>query len=143
MEELYLENQLCFPLYATSKEIIKYYTPLLKPLGLTYTQYLVMLVLWENKQLTMKELGNMLCLDSGTLTPVIKKLADKGLLQRRRDFSDERIITLSLTNEGKTLETKAKDIPAKILAYLPLEEDELVLLQKLTKKMLMNFRKNQ
>jgi DNA-binding MarR family transcriptional regulator len=143
MEELYLENQLCFPLYATSKEIIKYYTPLLKPLGLTYTQYLVMLVLWENKQLTMKELGNLLCLDSGTLTPVVKKMADKGLLQRKRDTSDERITILSLSSKGQALETKAKDIPAKILAYLPLEEDELILLQKLTKKMLGNFRKNQ
>lgn len=140
MEDLYLENQLCFPLYATSKEIIRSYTPLLKPLGLTYTQYLVMLVLWENQQVTMKELGSLLCLDSGTLTPVIKKMADKGLLQRRRADKDERISILSLTSNGKSLEEKAKDIPAKILASLPLEPDELVLLQKLSKKMLTNFR---
>ncbi|MBO1103255.1 MarR family winged helix-turn-helix transcriptional regulator [Enterococcus hirae] len=140
MEDLYLENQLCFPLYATSKEIIRSYTPLLKPLDLTYTQYLVMLVLWENQQVTMKELGNLLCLDSGTLTPVIKKMADKDLLQRRRADKDERITILSLTSNGKTLEEKAKDIPAKILASLPLEPDELVLLQKLSKKMLTNFR---
>ena len=140
MEDLYLENQLCFPLYATSKEIIRSYNPLLKPLDLTYTQYLVMLVLWENQQVTMKELGSLLCLDSGTLTPVIKKMADKGLLQRRRADKDERITILSLTSNGKTLEEKAKDIPAKILASLPLEPDELVLLQKLSKKMLTNFR---
>lgn len=139
MEDLYLENQLCFPLYATSKEIIRSYTPLLKPLDLTYTQYLVMLVLWENQQVTMKELGSLLCLDSGTLTPVIKKMADKGLLQRRAD-KDERISILLLTSNGKALEEKAKDIPAKILASLPLEPDELVLLQKLSKKMLTNFR---
>lgn len=140
MEDLYLENQLCFPLYATSKEIIRSYNPLLKPLDLTYTQYLVMLVLWENQQVTMKELGDLLCLDSGTLTPVIKKMADKGLLQRRRADKDERITILSLTSNGKALEEKAKDIPAKILASLPLEPDELVLLQKLSKKMLTNFR---
>ncbi|EMF0081038.1 MarR family transcriptional regulator [Enterococcus hirae] len=140
MEDLYLENQLCFPLYATSKEIIRSYNPLLKPLDLTYTQYLVMLVLWENQQVTMKELGSLLCLDSGTLTPVIKKMADKGLLQRRRADKDERITILSLTSNEKALEEKAKDIPAKILASLPLEPDELVLLQKLSKKMLTNFR---
>lgn len=140
MEDLYLENQLCFPLYATSKEIIRSYNPLLKPLDLTYTQYLVMLVLWENQQVTMKELGSLLCLDSGTLTPVIKKMAYKGLLQRRRADKDERITILSLTFNGKALEEKAKDIPAKILASLPLEPDELVLLQKLSKKMLTNFR---
>ncbi|HGF7299791.1 TPA: MarR family winged helix-turn-helix transcriptional regulator [Enterococcus hirae] len=140
MEDLYLENQLCFPLYATSKEIIRSYNPLLKPLDLTYTQYLVMLVLWENQQVTMKELGSLLCLDSGTLTPVIKKMADKGILQRRRADKDERITILSLTFNGKALEEKAKDIPAKILASLPLEPDELVLLQKLSKKMLTNFR---
>lgn len=140
MEDLYLENQLCFPLYATSKEIIRSYNPLLKPLDLTYTQYLVMLVLWENQQVTMKELGSLLCLDSGTLTPVIKKMADKGLLQRRRADKDERITILSLTSNGKALEEKARDIPSKILASLPLEPDELVLLQKLSKKMLTNFR---
>ncbi|EMF0035563.1 MarR family winged helix-turn-helix transcriptional regulator [Enterococcus hirae] len=140
MEDLYLENQLCFPLYATSKEIIRSYNPLLKPLDLTYTQYLVMLVLWENQQVTMKELGSLLCLDSGTLTPVIKKMADKGLLQRRRADKDERITILSLTSNGKALEEKARDIPPKILASLPLEPDELVLLQKLSKKMLTNFR---
>ncbi|EOS7952118.1 MarR family transcriptional regulator [Enterococcus hirae] len=140
MEDLYLENQLCFPLYAASKEIIRSYNPLLKPLDLTYTQYLVMLVLWENQQVTMKELGSLLCLDSGTLTPVIKKMADKGLLQRRRADKDERITILSLTSNEKALEEKAKDIPAKILASLPLEPDELVLLQKLSKKMLTNFR---
>ncbi|EON3110062.1 MarR family transcriptional regulator [Enterococcus hirae] len=140
MEDLYLENQLCFPLYAASKEIIRSYNPLLKPLDLTYTQYLVMLVLWENQQVTMKELGSLLCLDSGTLTPVMKKMADKGLLQRRRADKDERITILSLTSNRKALEEKAKDIPAKILASLPLEPDELVLLQKLSKKMLTNFR---
>lgn len=86
MEDLYLENQLCFPLYATSKEIIRSYNPLLKPLDLTYTQYLVMLVLWENQQVTMKELGSLLCLDSGTLTPVIKKWLTKAYFKEEEQI---------------------------------------------------------
>lgn len=140
MEDLYLENQLCFPLYAASKEITKYYTPLLKPLGLTYTQYLVMLVLWEKHQVTMKDLGKILCLDSGTLTPVIKKLAEKEYLTRARGTLDERIVRISLTDNGKILAKKAESIPSEIFAHLPLEPDELVLLQKLTTKMVNNFR---
>ncbi len=141
MEELYLENQLCFPLYATSKEIIKYYTPLLTPLGLTYTQYLVMLVLWENQQITMKKLGKTLCLDSGTLTPVIKKLTEKGYLTRTRDPLDERVAVVSLTDSGSKLAKQAEMIPSEIFAHLPLDPDELALLQKLTTKMLDHFRK--
>lgn len=140
MEDLYLENQLCFPLYAASKEITKYYMPLLKPLGLTYTQYLVMLVLWEKHQVTMKDLGKILCLDSGTLTPVIKKLAEKEYLTRARDTLDERIVRISLTDNGRILAKKAESIPSEIFAHLPLEPDELVLLQKLTTKMVNNFR---
>ncbi|HJG22272.1 MarR family transcriptional regulator [Enterococcus durans] len=140
MEDLYLENQLCFPLYAASKEITKYYTPLLKPLGLTYTQYLVMLILWEKHQVTMKDLGKMLCLDSGTLTPVIKKLAEKEYLTRARDTLDERIVRISLTDNGRILAKKAETIPSEIFTHLPLEPDELVLLQKLTTKMVNNFR---
>ncbi|MBO1299433.1 MULTISPECIES: MarR family winged helix-turn-helix transcriptional regulator [unclassified Enterococcus] len=143
MEELLLKNQLCFPLYATSKEITRYYAPLLKPLDLTYTQYLVLLVLWERKQITMKELGQILCLDSGTLTPVVKKLASKQYITRKRDDSDERVTILSLTDAGQALQDQAKDIPEKILDFLPLEEEELAMLLYLTKKMLKNFNKEQ
>ncbi|MBO0462181.1 MarR family transcriptional regulator [Enterococcus sp. DIV1298c] len=143
MEELLLKNQLCFPLYATSKEITRYYAPLLKPLDLTYTQYLVLLVLWERKQITMKELGQILCLDSGTLTPVVKKLASKQYINRKRDDSDERVTILSLTDAGQALQDQAKDIPEKILDFLPLEEEELAMLLYLTKKMLKNFNKEQ
>ncbi|MDB7102796.1 MULTISPECIES: MarR family winged helix-turn-helix transcriptional regulator [Enterococcus] len=143
MEELLLKNQLCFPLYATSKEITRYYAPLLKPLDLTYTQYLVLLVLWERKQITMKELGQILCLDSGTLTPVVKKLASKQYITRKRDDSDERVSILSLTEDGQALQDQAKDIPEKILDFLPLEEEELAMLLYLTKKMLKNFNKEQ
>ncbi|SFL61719.1 MarR family winged helix-turn-helix transcriptional regulator [Enterococcus mundtii] len=143
MEELLLKNQLCFPLYATSKEITRYYTPLLKPLDLTYTQYLVLLVLWERKQITMKELGQILCLDSGTLTPVIKKLTGKQYITRKRDDTDERVSILSLTEQGFLLRDQAKDIPEKILDFLPLDEEELSMLLHLTKKMLKNFNKEQ
>lgn len=139
LEELLLENQLCFPLYATSKEIIRYYGPLLKPLNLTYTQYLVMLVLWEKKRTNVKELGHLLCLDSGTLTPVLKKLADKNYLERKREPLDERILILTLTPTGDALQEKAKDIPTKIKDFLPLEPEELTLLLQLTKKMLVHF----
>lgn len=133
--ELALENQLCFSLYAASKEIIKQYKPLLAPLNLTYTQYLVMLVLWEQGDLSVKELGSHLCLDSGTLTPVLKKLQDKHLLNRIRDEQDERIVVISLTAEGKSLKSKAEDIPKKLLALFPLTATEAATLQMLAVKL--------
>ncbi|WP_165005945.1 MULTISPECIES: MarR family transcriptional regulator [unclassified Enterococcus] len=140
MEELYLANQLCFPLYATSKEIIRHYAPLLKPLNLTYTQYLVMLVLWEQKQVTVKVLGQALCLDSGTLTPVLKKLEEKNYVMRTRGASDERKLLITLTDDGVGLQKQAEGIPAAIMSSLPLEQEELETLQALTKKMLVRFR---
>ena len=114
MEDLYLVNQVCFPLYAASKEIIRHYTPLLKPLNLTYTQYLVMLVLWEKKKTSVKELGNDLCLDSGTLTPLLKKLAEKNYINRQRETGDERIVNVTLTAQGAALQKQAEGIPQKI-----------------------------
>ena len=135
MEDLYLVNQVCFPLYAASKEIIRHYTSLLKPLNLTYTQYLVMLVLWEKKKTSVKELGNDLCLDSGTLTPLLKKLAEKNYINRQRETGDERIVNVTLT--------QAEGIPQKIKSYLPLEQEELDTLQHLTRKMLDNFHQDQ
>lgn len=143
MEDLYLANQVCFPLYAASKEIIRHYTPLLKPLDLTYTQYLVMLVLWEKKKTTVKELGNDLCLDSGTLTPLLKKLAEKNYIKRQRETDDERIVNVTLTSQGVALQKQAKGIPQKIKSYLPLEQEELDTLQHLTRKMLDNFHQDQ
>lgn len=114
MEDLYLVNQVCFPLYAASKEIIRHYTSLLKPLNLTYTQYLVMLVLWEKKKTSVKELGNDLCLDSGTLTPLLKKLAEKNYINRQRETGDERIVNVTLTPQGAALQKQAEGIPQKI-----------------------------
>ncbi|WP_275399930.1 MarR family winged helix-turn-helix transcriptional regulator [Enterococcus faecium] len=143
MEDLYLANQVCFPLYAASKEIIRHYTPLLKPLNLTYTQYLVMLVLWEKKKTSVKELGNDLCLDSGTLTPLLKKLAEKNYIKRQRETDDERIVNVTLTSQGVALQNQAEGIPQKIKSYLPLEQEELDTLQHLTRKMLDNFHQDQ
>ena len=143
MEDLYLVNQVCFPLYAASKEIIRHYTSLLKPLNLTYTQYLVMLVLWEKKKTSVKELGNDLCLDSGTLTPLLKKLAEKNYIKRQRETDDERIVNVTLTPQGAALQKQAEGIPQKIKSYLPLEQEELDTLQHLTRKMLDNFHQDQ
>ena len=140
MEDLYLVNQVCFPLYAASKEIIRHYTSLLKPLNLTYTQYLVMLVLWEKKKTSVKELGNDLCLDSGTL---LKKLAEKNYINRQRETGDERIVNVTLTPQGAALQKQAEGIPQKIKSYLPLEQEELDTLQHLTRKMLDNFHQDQ
>ena len=139
MNELALENQLCFPLYAASKEIIKHYKGLLDPLDLTYTQYLVMLVLWEQGTMTVKELGEVLCLDSGTLTPVLKKLETKDYLSRVRKQEDERSLNVSLTDKGRRLHDSAKNIPTKVKDFLPLSPDELVELHRLTTKMLQHF----
>ncbi|HAQ0329767.1 TPA: MarR family transcriptional regulator [Enterococcus faecium] len=143
MEDLYLVNQVCFPLYAASKEIIRHYTSLLKPLNLTYTQYLVMLVLWEKKKTSVKELGNDLCLDSGTLTPLLKKLAEKNYINRQRETGDERIVNVTLTPQGAALQKQAEGIPQKIKSYLPLEQEELDTLQHLTRKMLDIFHQDQ
>jgi DNA-binding MarR family transcriptional regulator len=142
MNELALENQLCFPLYATSKEIIKHYKELLDPLNLTYTQYLVMLVLWEKGTLNVKELGDALCLDSGTLTPVLKKLEQKEYLTRTRSLEDERSLNVSLTDKGEQLHVSASDIPCQIKEFLPLSDDELLDLHRLTTKMLHHFQVN-
>ncbi|MCR5294837.1 MAG: MarR family transcriptional regulator [Lachnospiraceae bacterium] len=121
---LLLENQLCFPLYAAARKITGLYTPLLKPLGLTYTQYLVFLVLWEKDGISIGELGGRLFLDSGTLTPLIRKLEARGLIERRRSREDERIVLISLTEEGRALREKARKIPVKIASCVPLSPED-------------------
>ena len=113
-ELLKLENQLCFPLYACSREIIKAYYPLLRKLDLTYTQYLVMLVLWEADGQTVKEIGERLKLDSGTLTPLLKRLETVGYVSRRRGREDERQVIIHLTAEGRALSEKAAEIPTAL-----------------------------
>ena len=110
-EELLLDRQLCFALYATSRAMMQAYQPLLEPLGLTYPQYLVMLVLWEQDGATVGQLGGRLRLDSGTLTPLLKRLEAQGLVQRRRSGKDERVVEVHLSTQGKRLRQKAERIP--------------------------------
>ncbi len=113
-EAMKLKNQMCFPLYAASRHVISLYTPWLKPLGLTYTQYIVFLVLWERDGLTVGELCEKLMLDNGTLSPLLKKMQRTGYVERRRSPDDDRMVVVTLTEEGKALQEKAKDIPAKV-----------------------------
>ena len=112
-EAMKLENQLCFPLYAAARNMMNIYTPLLKPLNLTYTQYIVFLVLWESDGITVGNICEKLMLDNGTLSPLLKKLEKEGFLERRRSADDERVVLISLTEKGKALQEKAKDIPHK------------------------------
>ena len=113
-DALKLENQLCFPLYACAREVVKKYKPFLDDIDLTYTQYVTMMVLWEKPQVTSKEIGERLHLDSGTLTPVIKKLAEKGLVTRQRSPEDERNLEVALTDAGLALRERAACIPGKM-----------------------------
>ena len=137
--QLKLENQLCFPLYAASKEITRRYAPYLEPLDLTYTQYIVMLVLWEEKKCNVSELGKKLFLDSGTLTPLLKKLEAKGYIQRTREQSDERCLSVSLTAEGESLKRKAASVPKSMANCVNLSEPEAKTLYTLLYKVLEGF----
>ena len=123
-DRLRLENQLCFPLYACSREIIKQYKPFLDELDLTYTQYITMMVLWERTSLTAKELGETLFLDSGTLTPLLKKLEGKGYLTRKRSAEDERSLVVTVTDAGLALRDRAVRIPEAMAACSPLTPEE-------------------
>ena len=133
---LRLENQLCFPLYACSREIIKKYRPFLAELDLTYTQYIAMMVLWVDKKISVKQLGEKLFLDSGTLTPVLKSLEGKGLVSRKRSSEDERVLFAEITEEGEALRGRAAEIPEKIGCCIPLEDSEAVELYRLLYKVL-------
>ena len=131
MEQLRLSNQLCFPLYALSRKVTSHYLPLLEKIGLTYPQYLVMLVLWEDDALSVKELGKKLMLDSGTLSPLLKKLEDRQLLTRKRLKEDERIVIISLTDSGEELKERASSIPEQVKCSLDLSYQELEQLRSL------------
>ncbi len=136
---LKIENQLCFPLYACSKEIIRRYKPLLEKLDLTYTQYIAMMVLWEHRSVTSKELGNRLFLDSGTLTPLLRKLESKGLVTRRRSDDDERNLLVTVTEKGEELRDKALDIPESMAGCVSLTDDEFTKLYKILYKIIDNI----
>lgn len=133
---LKLENQICFPLYAASRDVIKRYKPYLDDMGLTFTQYITMIVLWEEKTVTVKELGKRLYLDSGTLTPLLKKMEAKGLLTRKRSFEDERNLIVTVTEEGERLKEMADGVPEKILACSEISLEEAVTLRALLLKIL-------
>lgn len=135
-EALKLDNQLCFPLYAVSREIVKKYTPFLDKIGLTYTQYIAMMVLWEKQEITVKELGIKLFLDSGTVTPVLKALEKKGLVTRRRSDADERVVYAAVTEEGMALREQAVRIPEQIGACMPLEQEDAIALYSILHKMM-------
>ena len=136
---LKLDNQLCFPLYACSREIVRQYTPYLEPLGLTYTQYITLMALWEHRMLSVKDMGKLLHLDSGTLTPVLKKLEEKGFVNRRRSREDERSLIVSLTEKGEALREQAVEIPAKVAGGLRLPREDVQALYRLLNKMLSTY----
>ncbi len=138
-DALKLDNQLCFPLYACAKEIVKLYKPYLDELDLTYTQYITMMVMWEHKQINVKALGSYLYLDSGTLTPVLKKLEKKGFVMRTRNKEDERVLNVTLTEEGAKLKESAAGIPGHIGECVKLEGNEAAFLYKTLYKVLGNF----
>ena len=135
-ELLKLENQLCFPLYACSREIITAYYPLLRKLDLTYTQYLVMMALWEYGCLSVKELGEKLYLDSGTLTPLLKKLEAKGCLEKQRSSEDERSVLVKLMPFGEALKQKALEVPQAMACKVSLPEEEAQVMYRLLYKIL-------
>ena len=135
-EPLKIKNQLCFPLYACSKEIIRQYKPYLDQLDLTYTQYITMMVLWENQSMTVKDLGSCLYLDSGTLTPLLKKLEAKGLVTRSRSRKDERNLIVTITDEGMALRDKALFVPEEMAKCIELTPEEAGFLYRILYKIL-------
>lgn len=133
---LKLSSQLCFPLYAATRQITKLYRPLLEQLGVTYPQYLVLLVLFEEESVTVKELGERLYLDSGTLTPMLKRMEEHGLVERHRSTKDERVVEVTLTKKGRGIEKQAEEIPLKFSREILLEKDEFDELKRLLTKIL-------
>ena len=140
MEDKYpglkLGNQLCFPLYACSREIVKKYKPFLDELDLTYTQYITMMVLWEKEQINVKELGECLYLDSGTLTPLLKKMEAAGYVRRERSKDDERVTIIYLTDEGRAMREKCEQIPLQMGQCFPMDFEEAMQLRALLHKLL-------
>jgi len=137
-DSLKLENQLCFPLYAAARKITNIYTPYLKPLGITYTQYIVFLVLWEKDGIPVTKLCEKLFLDSGTITPLLKKLEKSGYVERRRGTTDERVVYIYLTEEGEKLKETAVNIPAQVGGCVRLSPDEAKMMYSMLYKILEN-----
>ncbi|KUY20663.1 MarR family transcriptional regulator [Elizabethkingia miricola] len=136
LQQLKLDNQICFPVYALSREIVGRYRPLLDQLDITYPQYLVLLVLWEHQEQSVSQLGEKLYLDSGTLTPLLKRLEQKKLVTRSRSKEDERIVKIKLTSEGQNLQKKAASIPKQLFEDMKVPEEELKQLKTTIEKIL-------
>lgn len=135
-DSLELENQVCFPIYALAKEIISQYRPYLEALNITYPQYLVLMVLWKEKEQTVGQLGEKVFLDSGTLTPLLKRMEQKQMVVRTRGPEDERVVKLSLTAKGISLKEKAKDIPQRLMESMQVTEQEIIELKNIVTKIL-------
>ena len=131
-----LDRQLCFPLYAAARKIVNLYTPHLKPLGLTYTRYIVLMVLWQDGGMTVGDLCRRLYLDSGTLTPLLKKMEAEGLVTRTRSSEDERVVTVALTGEGDALRDRVRDIPGRVSCCVGLDSREAAALYGLLYRIL-------
>lgn len=140
---LKIENQLCFPLYAASRKIIREYKQFLEKLDLTYTQYITMMILWENKKTNVKELGEKLFLDSGTLTPLLRKLEVKGYIKRERLETDERNLIVSITKLGEELKSRAVDIPNSVSKCIDLNKEDTKLLYGILYKILLSNKKKE
>ena len=137
-EAMKLSNQLCFPLYAAARNVTGLYTPWLKPLGLTYTQYIVFLVLWEKDGISVTEIGEKLMLDNGTLSPLLKKLEKAGYVERHRRPEDDRVVEITLTDAGRALREKAEDIPFKVAGCIDLPPEKARTLYELLYELLKN-----
>ena len=142
-EAMKLANQLCFPLYAAARNVTGLYTPWLKPLGLTYTQYIVFLVLWEKDGISVSEIGEQLMLDNGTLSPLLKKLEQAGYIERRRSREDDRVVEITLTEEGRALQEKAKDVPSRVAGCIDLPPEKAQTLYALLYELLDNRKDKQ
>ncbi len=136
---LKLENQLCFPLYVCAKEIVRRYHPFLEEIDLTYTQYITMMAMWEHESMSVKAIGDLLHLDSGTLTPLLKKLEEKGLVVRARDPRDERVLIVTITPEGEALKEKAKEVPFAMGSCLNISPEDGAALKAMLEKLLKTF----
>ena len=135
-ETMKLDNQLCFPLYAAARNVVSLYTPYLKPLGLTYTQYIVFLVLWEKDGITVGDICSKLMLDSGTLSPLLKKMEQSGFIERKRSLDDDRVVLINLTSKGRALQDKAKEVPEKVARCIDLPAEKAQILYTLLNELL-------
>lgn len=135
-DNLNIDQQLCFPIYVFAKQIINRYRPFLEAIGLTYPQYLVMMVLWDKKEQTVNQLGDKLKLDSGTLTPLLKRMEQKEFLTRLRSKTDERVVNIAITEKGEALKAQAKCIPEQLMESMAITEEDLISLKKIITKII-------